>query len=116
MSIISPITTPDHRVPRSFACRTQTAGHDAFIAPPAQIDNGDEALYPDKSGTYTKGVLQTGVGLVDLAAYQTFTNALKKAVTQGISKKFCWVGRAPSMVRKAGWRLVSNASISASLV
>jgi len=77
MSIISPITTPDHRVPRSFACRTQTAGHDAFIAPPAQIDNGDEALYPDKSGTYTKGVLQTGVGLVDLAAYQTFTNALK---------------------------------------
>jgi len=115
MSIISPITTPDHRVPRSFACRTQTAGHDAFIAPPAQIDNGDEALYPDKSGTYTKGVLQTGVGLVDLAAYQTFTNALKSG-DPGISKKFCWVGRAPSMVRKAGWRLVWNASISASLV
>ena len=77
MSIISPITAPDHRVPRSFACRTQTAGHDAFVPPPAQVDNGDEALYPDKSGTYTKGVLQTGVGLVDLAAYQTFINALK---------------------------------------
>ena len=43
----------------------------------AQIDNGDEALYPDKSGTYTKGILQTGVGLVDLAAYQTFIKALK---------------------------------------
>ena len=41
------------------------------------MDNGDEALYSDKSGTYTKGILQTGVGLVDLAAYQTFKNALE---------------------------------------
>jgi hypothetical protein len=77
MSIISAITAPGHRVPRSFALRTQTAGHDAFVPPPAQIDNGDEALYADKSGTYTKGILQTGVGLVDLAAYQTFIKALK---------------------------------------
>jgi hypothetical protein len=45
--------------------------------PPAQIDNGDEARYPDKSGTYTKGILQTGVGLVDLAAYGSFIKALK---------------------------------------
>ena len=34
MSIISPITAPSHRVPRSFACRTQAAGHDAFVPPP----------------------------------------------------------------------------------
>jgi hypothetical protein len=40
-----------------MALRTQAAGNDAFIAAPAQIDNGDEALYDDKSGTYTKGVL-----------------------------------------------------------
>jgi hypothetical protein len=56
--------------------RTQTTGNDAFIGAPAQIDNGDEALYADKSGTYTKGVLQSGIGLVDLAAYQSFKNAL----------------------------------------
>jgi hypothetical protein len=65
-----------HRVLRSLACRTQAAGRDAFYPAPAQIDNGDEALYPDKSATYTKGILQTGVGLVDLAAYQTFKQAL----------------------------------------
>jgi hypothetical protein len=70
------ITAPRNRVPRSFALRTETAGHDAFVPPPAQIDNGDEARYADKSGTYTKGILQTGVGLVDLAAYQTFKKAL----------------------------------------
>ena len=61
---------------RSLALRTQTAGSDDFVAAPAQIDNGDEALYADKSGTYTKGVLQSGIGLVDLAAYQSFKNAL----------------------------------------
>src|SRR5260221_8611311 len=70
----SPATT--NRVPRCFALRTQTAAHDAFISAPAQIDNGDEALYSDKSGTYTKGILQVDVGLVDLAAYQTFKKAL----------------------------------------
>lgn len=77
MSIISSITAPGHRVPRSLALRTLAAGHDAFAAPPAQIDNGDEALYPDKSGTYTKGILQNGVGLVDLAAYGAFKKALR---------------------------------------
>src|SRR5436190_11302609 len=64
------------RVLRSIALRTQMTGTDAFAAVPAQIDNGDEALYGDKSGTYTKGVLQSGIGLVDLAAYQSFKNAL----------------------------------------
>ncbi|HTD16605.1 MAG TPA: hypothetical protein VK673_15585 [Chthoniobacterales bacterium] len=64
------------RVLRCLALRTQTAGADAFPIAPAQIDNGDEALYADKSGTYTKGVLQSGIGLVDLAAYQSFKNAL----------------------------------------
>ncbi len=70
------ITAPHHRIPRSFALRTQAAGHDAFIPPPTQADNGDEARYADKSGTYTKGILQTGIGLVDLAAYESFKKAL----------------------------------------
>ena len=37
-----------------------------------QVDNNDEAKYADKCGTYTKGIQQSAVGLVDLAAYQTF--------------------------------------------
>ena len=65
-----------NRILRSLALRTEKAGNDAFVPAPAQIDNGDEALYTDKSGTYTKGVLQSGIGLVDLAAYQSFKNAL----------------------------------------
>jgi hypothetical protein len=61
------IPATSNRVLRSLALRTRMAGNDGFVAAPAQIDNGDEALYADKSGTYTKGVLQSGIGLVDLA-------------------------------------------------
>jgi len=56
--------------------RTRTAGHDAFATAPAQVDNGDEARYSDKSGTYTKDVLQSNVGVADSAAYQSFKAAL----------------------------------------
>lgn len=72
------------RVPRSLALRLQAAGNDAFLVAPLQIDNGDEARYGDKSGTYTKGLLQTGIGLVDLAAYQSF----KKALASGVPADF----------------------------
>jgi len=70
------IPATGNRVLRCMALRTQTMANDAFVAVPAQIDNGDEALYADKSGTYTKGVLQSGIGVVDLAAYQSFIKAL----------------------------------------
>jgi hypothetical protein len=64
------------RVARSLALRVGQAGNDAFAGIAPQIDNGDEVLYADKSGTYTKGILQTGIGLADLAAYSTFKAAL----------------------------------------
>jgi hypothetical protein len=75
-----------HRVLRSLALRTRVAGSDAFRAAPAQIDNGDEARYSDKSGTYTKGVLQAGVGLVDLGAYATFKAALSSGAPADFEK------------------------------
>ncbi len=61
---------------RALILRTEVSGRDASVPAGAQADNGDEARYADKSGTYTKGVFQTGLGLVDLAAYQTFKKAL----------------------------------------
>ncbi|HWD97385.1 MAG TPA: hypothetical protein VG345_00035, partial [Bryobacteraceae bacterium] len=66
--IVTPATS--NRVSKSFALRTEVAEHDAAIPVPPQINNGDEARYSDKCGTYTKGVLQSGIGLVDLAAYE----------------------------------------------
>ena len=75
------------RVLRSMALRWRATGEDSFVAAPEQLDNGDEARYADKSGTYTKGVLQAGVGLVDIAAYQTF----KKALSSGDPADFAGV-------------------------
>ncbi len=74
------------RVLRSLALRTWATGKDAFVPSPIQIDNGDEARYADKSGTYTKGVLQTGIALVDLAAYQSFKNALASGAPADFEK------------------------------
>src|SRR5271165_6575179 len=71
-----PTPATSHRVERSFALRTLVASNDASILPPPQIDNGDEIRYPDKCGTYSKGILQAGVGRVDLTAYHSFRRAL----------------------------------------
>ena len=65
-----------NRIGRAFAVRQLASAHDAFISAAPQIDNGDEAAYADKSGTYTKGVKQSGVGVVDAAAYVKFRKAL----------------------------------------
>ena len=78
------IPATSNRIVRSLALRTQTAGNDDFIAAPAQIDNGDEALYADKSGTYTKGVLQAGIGLVDLAAYNIVQDRIEQRRPEGL--------------------------------
>jgi hypothetical protein len=66
----------DPRVKKSFTIRVKTATKEALIPVPPHTTNGDEQLYPDKSGTYSKGILQDGIGLVNLNAYQTFKRAL----------------------------------------
>jgi hypothetical protein len=71
---LTPATS--NRVLRSFALRAREAVSDASVPSGPQLDNGDEARYPDKSGTYTKGVLQKDIGLVDPDAYISFKAAL----------------------------------------
>ena len=75
-SVATPSGVIDPRVTQSFAIRVATATRDALIPVPPHTTNGDEARYPDKSGTYTKGVLQDGIGLVNPPAFQTFRHAI----------------------------------------
>jgi hypothetical protein len=66
----------NRRVIEAFELRVAEAMEDARV-PAARIrNNGDEALYRDKGGTYTKGLLHDDFGRVDLQAYQTFKTAL----------------------------------------
>ena len=57
-----------NRVLKQLALRVETAAEDALQPAPPQIDNGDEARYSDKCGTYTKVIKQDSIGKVNLAA------------------------------------------------
>lgn len=72
----TPGNSLDPRVRQSYTIRKAAASAEANIPVPPHTTNGDEQLYPDKSGTYSKGILQDGIGLVNLAAFQTFRRAI----------------------------------------
>jgi hypothetical protein len=65
------------RVAESFALRVELATQDAVAGPARNVSNGDEELYPDKAGTYTKGLLHDAYGRVDPASFASFKKALQ---------------------------------------
>jgi hypothetical protein len=60
----------------AFELRVGEAIQDAVVPPATNVNNGDDALYPDKGGTYTKGLPHDAFGRVDLTAYSSFKAAL----------------------------------------
>jgi hypothetical protein len=74
--IIAPGHGHDSRVQESFQIRLACARQESHIPVPPHTTNGDEERYHDKSGTYSKAILQDGIGLVNLQAFQTFKHAL----------------------------------------
>lgn len=65
------------RIKRSFDLRVASATNEALIPAAPQVTNGDEQRYADKSGTFTKCLLQDGYGRVNLPAYKSLRTALK---------------------------------------
>ncbi|HYL46551.1 MAG TPA: vanadium-dependent haloperoxidase [Candidatus Limnocylindrales bacterium] len=65
------------RVQDAFELRKKLAERDADVGAARNFNNGDESLYPDKAGTYTKGLPHDSFGRVDLNAFATFKNALR---------------------------------------
>jgi hypothetical protein len=63
------------RIAQATALRKGQADQDAGVRA-ANIDNGDNALYPDKGGTYTKALPHDSFGRVDPAAFASFQAAL----------------------------------------
>jgi hypothetical protein len=66
----------NRRVIEAFELRVAEAMEDASVPAATNLNNGDEARYADKGGTYTKGLPHDSFGRVDLTAYQTFKTAL----------------------------------------
>ena len=65
------------RVQHAFNLRVATAQKDFRIPVPPHTTNGDEQRYPDHSASYSKGLLQDGIGVVNPAAWVSFKRALK---------------------------------------
>jgi hypothetical protein len=72
----------DSRVQQSFQIRLRAAQDEAHIHAAPQTTNGDEQRYHDKSGTYSKAILQDGIALVNLNAFQSFKRALNSGNPQ----------------------------------
>jgi hypothetical protein len=66
----------NRRVIEAFEIRVAAATQDARVPAASNLNNGDEARYADKGGTYTKGLPHDSFGRVNLNAYQSFKTAL----------------------------------------
>jgi hypothetical protein len=71
-----PAGVSDARVIEAFNLRIGEASNDALFPAAKNVNNGDDAFYPDKGGTFTKGLLHDNFGRVDPSAYTTFKTAL----------------------------------------
>ena len=74
------------RVRQSFALRVGAAMNEAQIPVPPHTTNGDETRYSDKSATYTKGLLQDSLCVVNLSAYETLKIALNSGEPEDFEK------------------------------
>jgi hypothetical protein len=72
---IGPLT-PEQRAQRAFDIRVEAAQTARDVPIPAHPSNGDEELYPDKLGNYSKGLPHNNLGEVDVNAYDALLFAL----------------------------------------
>ena len=72
-----PAGVTNHRVAQAFDLRVDAAVRDALVPAARNFNNGDEALYADKAGTFTKCLPHDSFGRVDPHAYHSFKTALK---------------------------------------
>jgi hypothetical protein len=63
------------RAQEAFQIRERVAAEEREIATPTQVTNGDEKLYGNFIGNYSKGLPHNGIGEVDKAAYQQLVEA-----------------------------------------
>jgi hypothetical protein len=77
-------TEPDPRTQSMYDIRMDAATIHLNETPPAHTDNGDEALYGNRIGSYSKGLPHDPFGEVDSNAYNSFL----AAVTSGKADDF----------------------------
>jgi hypothetical protein len=71
------LDTPAARSNHAFEIRMRAAEMARDRSAVAQVSNGEEALYPNRIANFSKGLPHNGFGEVDIAAYDTYLDALK---------------------------------------
>jgi hypothetical protein len=66
----------DKRLIEAFNMRVGEATNDLLVPPAKNVNNGDDARYPDKGGTFTKGLPHDNFGRVEPAAYTSLKTAM----------------------------------------
>src|SRR5215469_7709565 len=72
-----PTGVEDARSAQAFQLRVNEATRDGLAGPGVNVNNGDVARYPDRSGAYTKGLPHDSFGRVDPNAFTAFMTALR---------------------------------------
>jgi len=65
------------RVQQALDLRVAIAQKESRIPVPLHTTNGDEQRYPDRSASYSKGLLQNDIGVVNPAAWASLKRALR---------------------------------------
>ena len=68
---------PARRRSQAFEIRVDAARRERAIPLPIHLTNGDEEQYPNRIGSYSKGLPHDELGIVDPNAYNAFLAALK---------------------------------------
>ncbi len=72
----TPPTSANGRVLEAFELRVAEATRDAALGAAKNVNNGDQALYADHGGTYTKALAHDAYGRVTAASFASFETAL----------------------------------------
>jgi hypothetical protein len=71
-----PSNSTQNRIHKAYHLRVSMAAQDRSVAYAKNVNNGDEARYADKAGTFTKALPHDAYGRVNLAAYASLKTAL----------------------------------------
>lgn len=81
-----PVNPAAARITAALEMRLDEAAQDAMAGAAVNQDNGDQALYADHGGTYTKALPHDAYGRVDPNAFATFMTALKSGQASDFEK------------------------------
>ncbi len=77
---------PNRRRLKALDVRVKAAQFEADMPIPPHVDNGDDALYPNRIGSFTKGLPHNDLGEVDPKAYKIYLSVLASGEPEDFEK------------------------------